>query len=187
MRFVVVHVDAVAVDVLAQTVARAVNELRPEPRPFDDVAAGAIDLEAAQVALLADGGLDELDRGVAAVAGGGKRAANRVGHLGPRKADPRNVSKDRAGLGQLAPEVDQHNLVGPNRAVLLASGEVMRVAGVLLRPRHSAARRSTSPSSANHFSISCWTSNSVTRRLGRDPLLDELERAILDSVQLFGC
>ena len=50
---VVVHVHAVAVDVLAEAVAGPMNEQRAEAGPLDDRAAGAVDLEAAELAAVA--------------------------------------------------------------------------------------------------------------------------------------
>src|SRR4029453_2665287 len=130
---VIVHVDSVAVHVLAEAVSRPVNELRAESRPFDDVAARAIDLVSAEIALLADRGLDEVDRGVAPVPDGGKGARIGVRHLASGEAHPRDVSKDRARPRQLTPEVDEDDLVGLNGAMLLTSREVVRIARVLLR------------------------------------------------------
>ena len=60
------------------------NELRTEPGAIDHVAGRAIDFEAAELPSAPRRRLDELDRGVAAVPGGGKHPRHTAGHLAAR-------------------------------------------------------------------------------------------------------
>src|SRR5215213_3871725 len=71
-RFVVVHVDAVAVHLFPETVPGAVNEQITISGTVDDVAAGAIDLPATKVCTRRRGGAHELDRSIASGRGGGE-------------------------------------------------------------------------------------------------------------------
>ena len=62
--FVVVHVDAVAMHLTAQAVARPVDELRAETGPVDYRPAGPVHLEPTEVPALPRRRLDQLDGGV---------------------------------------------------------------------------------------------------------------------------
>ena len=93
-----------------------------EAGALDDGAAGAVDLEAAQ---LAPGARPPTAPASIAASRPSRAAANAraysSGTVGPGEADPRDVSKDRARRRQLTPEVEQQHLVGTNGAVHVAA------------------------------------------------------------------
>ena len=132
VRLVIVEVYPVAVDRFAQAVARPVDELGPVPRLFDDGAARTVDLEAAQLTSGPCGRLHQVYRGVAAIPRRRESPGVFVRHRRAREADPGDVSKHRARMPQLAPEVEQQHLVGTNRPMRLPGRVVVRVSGVLL-------------------------------------------------------
>ena len=117
VRLVVVEVHAVAVYRLPQAVAGPMDELVPVPGFFDDGAARTVDLEPAEVAPGAGGRLHESDGRVTAVPGRCESPGVFVGHRGTGESHPGDVSKDRTGFIQFAPEIEQKYLVGTNGPV----------------------------------------------------------------------
>ena len=86
VRLVIVHVDAVAVDLLAEAVSRAVEDVRAEASADQHLPRRRVDLEAADGAPGGDTVLDECDRGVARPGGSRPRRLDAVGHPGARDA-----------------------------------------------------------------------------------------------------
>ena len=100
----------------AQAVAGPVEDVVAVAGASQDGRGRAIDLPAAQ--LLA-GGHRPLHQGHGGVARGADRLECLhvpVGRASAGKAHPGDVSKHRAGLVELAPEVEQDELLGANRA-----------------------------------------------------------------------
>src|SRR5581483_5722160 len=81
VRLVIVHVDAVAVDRLPETVARPVEDLRGVAPADDHLARGAIDLPAANLASGARALLHETNRRIACVADRLERACEALRHV----------------------------------------------------------------------------------------------------------
>ncbi len=92
---------------------------------------GLVDLPPAQFLPAAAGTLHEVHRGVACGGDCLERLCITLRHGRPGKSHPGNVSKHRARRVQFAPEVEQHQIARPNRAMRARRRQVMRVAGVL--------------------------------------------------------
>ena len=107
-----------------------------------------------------------------------------IGDVRPRESDPRDVGIHRTGLLELAPEIEQHQLVLANHAMLARRGEVMRIAGVLLRrdARRGIGDQPFVLEPADHLLLNVVLG-------GRDavaqPARDFFERLILDAIELF--
>ena len=184
MRFVVVHVHAVAVDVLAEAVAGPMQDVIPVAGAPQDGRGGAIDLPAAK--LLA-GRPPPAARAPTAASRAAHTASNaltcRSGGRAPGVSDPGDVRKDRAGTIELAPQVEQDQLVRLDRPVSRRRREVMRIPRVVRR-RHVRGVIADQPlfaEPAGHLLL-----NVVFRRreAAGQPPADLVERAVLDSVQL---
>ena len=158
----------------------------PKPARSITVAGRAIDFEAAELPSGPRRLSHELDRGVAPVPGRREHPRILRGHLAPGKANPRDISKDRAGRRQLAPEIQQHHFVGADRSVRGGGGLIVRIARVLLcgyargivggqaffgKPPHHRLL---------HFVL-------IESAAGRDALTHEVERPVLDSIEPLGC
>lgn len=127
---VVVHIGAVAVDLLADGVAGAVEEVLVEGAFFEEAAAGIVDFEAVELPALTGGGLDAADGGVAGAGDGGKDVEHGVGRIGAAEAGPGDVVVDGAGGFVLGPEVDQEEVAGEDGGMAAGGGLVVGIGGV---------------------------------------------------------
>ena len=111
--------------------------------------------------------------------------ANRSGTCAPGVAHPGDVSKHRAGAIQLAPQVEQHHFVRPNRAVRRRRRQVVRVAGVFRRRdvRVGIADEPLVAKPAGHELLDVVFGRRRRRPAGAGR---RLERAILHPVELIG-
>ncbi len=180
MRFVVVHVHAVSVHLLPQAVAGSMDELRTVPGALDHLARRAVDLVSAQLAPRSGGAFHELDAGVAAISGRGKHLRVFLWHDLAGESHPGDVSKDCAGRRQLAPQVEQDNLVQADRPIQGRGRLVVRVAGVLLG-RDNRGRIADEPlfcEPLHHRLLYLELVQSAP-----DALFDQLKRPIFDPVE----
>src|SRR5262249_4224358 len=129
-RFEVVHVGAVAVDLLPDRVAGAVAKGRAVARLVDHVSSRVIDLPALYRLALRKRRAHALYGRVA-----GRRDDAEPGlvlrrHRFPDEAGPRQVAVDGARLPQLRPQVDEHEVAFADDARIARLRLVVRVAAV---------------------------------------------------------
>ena len=117
----------------AQAVAGPVQNVGAVAGVAQDRRGGAVDFPAAQLAAGPGGVLHDADRGVARARGGGEGLAESLRNAAARISHPGDVSKDRARTIELAPEVQQHQLVAADRAMGRRRREVVRIARVFGR------------------------------------------------------
>src|SRR5205085_12111052 len=105
VRLIIVEVDAVPMDALAETMAGPMQNLLCRPGAFEDLACGPIDLPAAQLPAVARRLFHQPHRSIARLDDGGEGAGDRRARLRPRVANPRDISKDRARTPKLSPQI----------------------------------------------------------------------------------
>ena len=102
----------------------------------------------------------------------------------PGESDPRDISKHCAGCVELAPEVQQHQVVAADRAVDGRRRQIVRVARVFSR-RHDGIRIAdeslvAKPSRHELLNVVFRGGDAVDQ-----PSADRFERSILHAVELF--
>src|SRR5271157_4918063 len=122
----VVHVGPVAVDFLADVVAGAVDEVCAVAGVDDHLAAGVVHFPALQGPASGVGGTNARHRGVAGPGDNGEDALVGLGDGLAREPDPGQVAVNRAGLVELAPQIDQHEFTRPDHPVLAGNWLVVR-------------------------------------------------------------
>src|SRR6266849_6796908 len=110
--------------------AGAVAESGTVSRLLDDSTGGLIDLPALQRSMAAEGVAHACDRRVAGAGDDLKYVAVLGRHLAAHEACPRQIAVHGAGLIQLRPQVDEHEVVFTNDSVFGRVGLVMRIAAV---------------------------------------------------------
>ena len=114
MGLVVVHVDAGAVHGVAKTVPRPVQDLVAVSRVPQDRRRLSVHFPASEVAAGPHGPLHQIDGGIP---GGGHRAkgpGEAFRHVATGVPHPGDIGVDRSRLFELAPQVEQHQLVRPD-------------------------------------------------------------------------
>ena len=146
---------------------------------------GAVDLEAADLLTGTGPLLHELDGRVAGVAHRGKRLGDSLRYLSSRISHPGDISKHRARLLQLPPEIQEQHLVSADRPRCRRRRQVVRVAGIAFRgnDRRRIADQALIREPAGHQLLNLELGGG---RAVPDAPRRLLERAILDSVQLLG-
>ena len=144
---------------------------------------GPIDLPAAQVAIPLRRLLHEPDGRVSRVSHRRKRTFESVRSPDSRVAHPRDVSKHRARPIELAPEVEQHELIGVNLARGCCRRQIVRIPGVLVDRniwrRVGDQSFVDKPDSHELLDVVLSCPDAIA-----DPAGNGLKRAILDAVEL---
>ena len=130
MAFEAVHVDAVAVNGLADVVAGAMIKIFCVAGFFDDGAGGVVDLPALQRLAGGDAGEDEIDGGVAGGFDDAENFGEFFGDFSAEIADPGDVVVDAAGFGLLGEDVEEEEVAFANGRGGFARRAVMWIAGV---------------------------------------------------------
>ena len=180
MSLVVVHVNAVAVHLFSEAVTGAVNELSAVPCPVDDVTRRPIDLVTSQLASFSGRALHQFYPGVASGPDGSESLRVLLRHDRARKPHPGDISKDRAGRGQLAPEVQQHELTPVDGPMGGRCRLIVRVAGIFLSCH---AGRGVADQAVFCEPLQHCLLDVVLRQPVSDTIANQLESAILDPVE----
>ena len=162
VRFVVVHMDAVAVDLFAEAVPGSVQDrARRSRHRCSTVRAARSTCQPRRSRARARPRFWTSAMAASRAAAIGANAAPcAFGHPSAGESDPGDIGIHRAGRRQLAPQVEQHQLFAADRRDAGRAGQIVRIAGVGLDGDDRGASQ-TSPSSRNQPAMSCWTSYSV--------------------------
>src|SRR5262249_13028298 len=75
--------------------------------------------------------LHQLDRGISSVGDGGERACITLRHMPSRVPYPGDVRKNGSLTVDLAPQIEEHQLVSRDRARLRRGRQIVWIAGIL--------------------------------------------------------
>ncbi len=130
VRFEIVHVRAVAVDLLPDTVASAVDEAVAVAGRGNHVAGRPIDFKALDVPAGGKGRADRLNRRIAGLGDDLKNLGVLRWHRFSDEAHSRQIAVDGPGPFELGPQVDQHEIAFADQRPLARPRFVMRIARV---------------------------------------------------------
>src|SRR5436190_7499333 len=139
VRLVIVQMDAIAVHRFAEAMPRAVENMTAVPGLLEHFPRRPIDFAAVQLSSGHGRLFNQRRRCVARADNRVKSAGRLVCDARTGKTNPGDVSKDCARLANLAPQVQQENLVGADDSGIFAGWQIVRVAGI--RPKRDVGCR----------------------------------------------
>src|SRR5579863_136950 len=127
VRLKVIHISAGAVDLLADGVAGAMNEVITEAAILNIGSGGIIHFKTVQGLATLDSTLDTLDGAIASVTHHVENILESRGRRAATITGPRNVVVHGQRVIELGPHVHEHGVAGLNLAAAFRAGFIMRI------------------------------------------------------------